>query len=279
MALDAWLPVGFRLPDGSVSRLALFEGADWQVLEVQGKGRALVAHDMLARRWLDAGLIEPGSLMSFDFGDRHLWSISSSSGQVLCPVPEGKSPDTKAEAMSFALALRATRERDSDSPLQDALYVEKISRLLPTYSISSRTEDEVVLGYWLTGGASISAKSFRRLRQTMSWLGAGHLKDIVESAGFAVSEVIPTDRQGAAPPLQETPTEECTDRSASHIRHSTGPKVFELAVAQSLLSSLMNMSLKSSGTRIDIRPWVSTSLRQWFYTAPPAVGRRLRLID
>jgi cell division protease FtsH len=229
MALDAWLPVGYRLPDGTVSRLALFEGTDWQILEIQGNGRALVAHDMLAQRWLTAGLIEAGSFRSFDFGDRHLWSISSASGQVLCPVPEGTSPDTKAEAMSFALALKATRERDTDSPLQDALYVEKISRLLPTYSISSRTEDEVVLGYWLTGGASISAKSFRRLRQTLSWLGASHLKDVVESAGFEVSEVIPADMQRAAPPLQESSTEDFANGSATLTRRSSESKVFELA--------------------------------------------------
>ena len=94
--------------------------------------------------------------------------------------------------MSFALALKATRDVDAESPLQDALYVEKISRLLPTYSISARTDDDVVLGYWLTGGASVSAKSFRRLKQTMSWLGAGHLRDVVQAAGFEVAEVIPS---------------------------------------------------------------------------------------
>ena len=33
MALDAWLPIGFKLPDGAKARVALFEGADWQILE------------------------------------------------------------------------------------------------------------------------------------------------------------------------------------------------------------------------------------------------------
>jgi cell division protease FtsH len=78
--------------------------------------------------------------------------------------------------------------------LQDALYVEKITRLLPTYSISSRTNDDVVLGYWLTGGASIPATAFRRLRQNMSWIGAKHLKDVVQAAGFEVAEVMPLER-------------------------------------------------------------------------------------
>ena len=191
MALDPWLPIGFKLPDGAAARIALFEGAQWQILGTSGGGRALVVHEELAQRWRCAGLVEPSTLISFAFGEQRLQSLSCGATQVLCPVSEGRSPDTKAEALAFALALKATRALDAESPLQDALYIEKISRLLPTYSISSRTDDDVVLGYWLTGGASVSAKSFRRLRQTMSWLGAGHLKEVVQAAGFDVAEVIP----------------------------------------------------------------------------------------
>ena len=193
MALDAWLPVGHTLPDGAKARLPLFEGAGWQILETQGKGRALVARDELAQRWVNSGLLEPGVLTAFQFGTQRLWLISCSPSQILCPVSAGKSPRTKSEALAFSLALKATRAIDQESPLQDALYVEKISRLLPTYSISSRTDDAVILGYWLTGGANISVTSFRRLNQTLSWLGTAHLKEIVETAGFKVTEVAPTE--------------------------------------------------------------------------------------
>ena len=186
MALDAWLPIGFKLPDGAKVRAALFEGVDWQIYETMGGGRALVVLDTLAQHWLDAGLIEDGTFTAAQFGDRQLRSISSAPSQTLCPVGEGKSPDNKSEALSFALALKATRDIDADSPLQDALYVEKITRLLPTYSISSRTGDDVVLGYWLTGGTNIPASSFRRLRQSLSWLGAGRLEYVAEAAGVEV---------------------------------------------------------------------------------------------
>ena len=199
MALDAWLPVGFKLPDGAKARIAVFEGADWQILETRGGGRALVVREALAQHWLDIGLIDDGTFTSFQFGNFQLRSISCGPSQTLCPVSEAKSPDNKAEALAFALALKATRDIDADSALQDALYVEKITRLLPTYSISSRTGDDVVLGYWLTGGASIPATSFRRLRQTMSWLEASHLKDVVQAAGLEVSDVIPLERKSPTP--------------------------------------------------------------------------------
>lgn len=230
MAIDSWLPIGFKLPDGAKTRVALFEGPNWQILETQGAGRALVALDDLVKRWVNSGIAEDGQFEAFDYGDRCLRSISCGATQVLCPVTEGKSPDTKAEALSFAMAFKATRTVDGDSPLQDALYVEKISRLLPTYSISSRTDDDVVLGYWLTGGAPVSAKAFRRLRQTMSWLGAGHLKDVVQAAGFEVAEIVPATKRRTAPDENNPiPAERPREPSATPTKKTDKPAVFELA--------------------------------------------------
>lgn len=229
MALNAWLPVGYILPDGAKARVAMFEGTNWQIFETQGDGRVLVAHDELARRWVDTRLIEPGPFSSFDFGDRRFWAISCGPTQLLCPVTEGRSPNTKAEALAFAQALKATREIDPESPLQDALYVEKITRLLPTYSISSRTDDDIVFGFWLTGGASISAKSFRRLRQTMSWLGAAHLKDVVQAAGFEVAEVVPADRARVLPSRSDVLPVEPTDREEVQVDKKPPATFFELA--------------------------------------------------
>ncbi|KDB64608.1 ATPase, AAA family [Bordetella bronchiseptica B18-5 (C3)] len=229
MALDAWLPIGFKLPDGAKVRAALFDGVDWQIYETMGGGRALVVLDTLAQHWLDAGLIENGAFDAAQFGDRQLRSISSAPSQTLCPVDEGKSPDNKTEALSFALALKATRDIDAESPLQDALYVEKITRLLPTYSISSSTGDDVVLGYWLTGGTNIPATSFRRLRQSMSWLGAGHLKDVVQAAGFEVAEIVPLERKptGPAEKSEAAPAAEQVDQLKRAVPEPD--KVFELA--------------------------------------------------
>lgn len=228
MALDAWIPIGFKLPDGAKARVALYEGADWQVYETQGGGRALVVHDELGARWQEAGLIDTGTLDAFQFGAHQLRAISCSPSQILLPISEAKSPDNKAEALSFALALKATRDIDSESALQDALYVEKITRLLPTYSISARAGDDVVLGYWLTGGVSIPATSFRRLRQTMSWLGANHLKDVVQAAGFEVAEVMPLAREpaAAAEKTEVAPAEKLEEVKRAEPEPN---KVFELA--------------------------------------------------
>ncbi|MBS0243940.1 MAG: ATP-binding protein, partial [Proteobacteria bacterium] len=235
MPVEAWLPVGFKLPDGATARIGLFEGMGWQIYETMGGGRALVVQDSLAQRWFGAGLTDEGSFDLFQFGDRQLRAMSSNPSQTLCPVIEGQSPNNKSEALSFALALKATREIDSNSPLQDALYVEKITRLLPTYSISSRTGDDVVLGFWLTGGASIPATSFRRLRQSMSWLAASHLRDVVQAAGFEVAEVISPERKRESP-LTKTESVHAGENVESQRTAPGEVKVFELAGRPELAS-------------------------------------------
>lgn len=229
MVLDTWLPVGYELPDGSKTRVAVFEGLHWQIFDTQENGRALVVHDELARRWINMGLIDSEVFSIFDFGSQSLWMLSCGSSQRLCPVTEGSSPNTKTEALSFAMALKATRDVDPETPLQDALYIEKISRLLPVYSASSKIEDDVVLGYWLTGGASISAKSFRKLRQAMSWLDTAQLKDVVQAAGFEVAEVIQTDIAKALPVQSGSISVERLEHATGSTGQQLPATVFELA--------------------------------------------------
>lgn len=235
MILDTWLPVGHKLPDGEKSRVAIFEGLGWQILETQGGGRAMIVHDELMQRWVKSGLLELGSLTSFNFGNQCFWSISCGQSQVISPLSDGKSPNTKSEALSFAKAFKATREIDQDVPLQDALYIERISRLLPTYSISSKTDDDILFGYWLTGGANVSVKSFRRLRQTLSWLGAEHLKDVVEAGGFEVTEVVPTSRSQIQAPKQNDTTDDQIEGETKAINgEQLLQPAFELAGRQEL---------------------------------------------
>jgi hypothetical protein len=190
MPLDSWLPVGFTTPDGESVKRALFEGADWQLYEVQGGGRFLVFKESLASKWFNASFLDLSQVHLFYFNGLNLGSISSGIDHELAPIENSKSPNNKSEALSFAESLRATRERDPDSALQDGIYVEKISRILPTYGLSSREGDDVVFGRWLTGGVPVSVNSFRRLRSLMSWLSASHLRDVVVRGGFEVSEKI-----------------------------------------------------------------------------------------
>lgn len=190
MVLESWLPIGYKLPSGNCTRRVVWEGLGWQIVDTINGGKSLLAMDFLVDKWVDAGLVTRDTFSRFFFGDLSIHSLDSSCGQALAPLDSSRAPQTKSEALSFAISFKKTREIDENTPLQDALYVEKLSRVLPTYTISSVAHDDMVFGYWLTGGQQISVKSQRRLEQAMSWLERSHLKDIVEAGGFGFAEQV-----------------------------------------------------------------------------------------
>ena len=187
MIIDAWLPIGHVLPGGYSCGRALFDGPGWQIVELADRGRALLAHAELAERWIASGLLAAEQLSALEFGRERYRVLPSESHHVLAPAGDAKSPNTKSEALAFAIALKSTRVIDKMTPLQDAIYVEALSRLLPTYANPAGADDAGVLGRWLTGGANISAKSFQPLQQLMSWLPASQLKEVLQAAGLEMS--------------------------------------------------------------------------------------------
>lgn len=113
-------------------------------------------------------------------------AFSCSAAHVLAPLTACRRPTTPAEGLAFAGSLRATRAFDPYSSLHDALYAEKLSRLLPTYSLSPRVDDDLVLGAWLTGGVLVSVSSVRRICSLVAWMSAVQLAEITQRAGLSV---------------------------------------------------------------------------------------------
>ena len=199
MRIDPWLPVGLTLPDGARTRLPCAEGADWQIYEAEGGGRALVVRNGLLRRWVESGLISEKDWPAVPFGSNALFSYSSPR-QALTPLTQSQSPNSNVEAITFARSLRATREIDPTTSLTDALYVEAISRLLPTYTSAPAVADDLLLGTWLTGGVPISVQSFQRLSTFLSWLGRSQLAEVIRDAGLesAPEAAVPVGSDAAA---------------------------------------------------------------------------------
>jgi cell division protease FtsH len=187
MSLDAWLPVNHELPDSTKLMGVAYGSEDWQIYKAKGNRNSLVVKDSLAKKWLERGLIDAGMFEAFTFGKEKFHSLTSESRHNLIPVVEGKSPRSKNEAVAFSLAMKISRERDKESGFQDAIYIEKISRLLPTYSLTNFVSDDVVLGFYLTGGVPVSVTSSRRIRSLTSWLSPDQLHEVILKSGVAVS--------------------------------------------------------------------------------------------
>ncbi len=191
MATDAWLPIGFVLPDGQRLCSVLDSGPRWQIVNTdQGRKRVLVVQPSLMDRWVGSGLLERYCAQRFEFGSVGFCAITSGPPHVLTNLPNCRSPTTKADALACATALRETRMIDPDTSLHDGLYVEKLSRVLPVYECDAKIEDDLVFGCWLTGGLNISILPLRRIHNVLSWLSLEDLQDVVESAGFEVNELV-----------------------------------------------------------------------------------------
>src|SRR5215510_14564596 len=162
MVKDLWLPMGYELANGSKIRSLLFSREDWEIFDTNGAGGILVARPELAQKWCEAGFFEESLLGSISFGSATFRSLSSHKKYALVAVENGKSPDSKVDALAFSVALKKSRQLSEDASFHDSIYVEQYSRLLPTWTLTPHVEDEVVFGTWLTGGVVISTKSFRR---------------------------------------------------------------------------------------------------------------------
>jgi hypothetical protein len=184
MPVDPFIPIGYAIAAGRAGRV-LAGGEGWQIYDTGRSGRVLIAEKKLGDRWLASGLLEDGTLEAFAFGPQELYALYSGANYRLDPVGASPSPASKSEAIAFAAAMKQTRELDAATPLQDAVYVEKLSRLLPSYSLSSPKADDIVLGSYLTGGIEVSVYADRRFRAITSWLPDAARVAVVEAAGLS----------------------------------------------------------------------------------------------
>ncbi|WJW74703.1 ATP-binding protein [Thiohalobacter sp. IOR34] len=234
MAKDLWLPKGYELLDGSKIRSLLFSGDDWQIFDTNGSSNVLLARPELAKKWKETGFLDGSLLGEVSFGSESYWCLVSHKKYALTPIENGKSPESKVDALAFAHALKESRKLSESVSFHDAIYVEQYSRLLPAWTLTPHVDDEVVLGTWITGGVVISTDSFRRLTNLTGWMPAGDLAEIIEAAGFDVpadaglltkhkpASQIKTDEKTA---LAEADDE--TDRPQSR-KEPVEPKVFRL---------------------------------------------------
>lgn len=56
------------------------------------------------------------------------------------------------------------------------------------WSLTPTITDDIVLGSWLTGGVTISTKSFRRLSALVGWLPQASLVQVIQTAGLSVPD-------------------------------------------------------------------------------------------
>ena len=184
MSLDAWLPIGYSLTDTANVGRVLSSGVDWQIVQTSDKGRALLMQGALLRRWYASGLLSSDACVEIRYGAATWHAVVSDARFALARLDRCPAPYDKSEALAFASSMRETRKLDPATSLQNGLYVERLSRVLPTYEADADADDDLVLGSWLTGGLRVSVAPMAKMQNLLSWLPAEGLADVVRAAGL-----------------------------------------------------------------------------------------------
>jgi len=182
--IEPWLPFGYAINDQTNVSKPIFEENNWQIIESSKKGRVLIAKKELFDKWVCESFLTPSDAIEILFGDQTYYAVLGGEPmQYLVPIASVPSLQNKMEVASFALSIKVSREIDPNVSFGDGLYIERLSRILPTYSDVDPMEDDVLLGLWISGGKPISAKSVKTLHKSASWLSLENLQEIVESSG------------------------------------------------------------------------------------------------
>ena len=185
MAIDPWLPRGFCPKAGTVLQRCLLAEERWQIYDTPNTGRALVAEAGLADQWLEDGLLTGAEHVAFSYGNHRYGLVLGGRDYRLEPVDDAGTPDDFTDCEAFAAAVAETRKLLPNAGFHDAVYVERLSRLLPCYTPAPRTDDAMLAGFWITGGVSVSILSTRRMRSLAPWLKARQLNQLAVTLNLA----------------------------------------------------------------------------------------------
>lgn len=184
MIFDTWLPVDYQITDGHYIKSIRYADSNWQILNVSGNMSVIVMEEDLKQKWVDLSLMESEVFRELNFGGKKLYFLSCADNYTMAPILGCEKPRNKAEAVSFSLSIKKTRTILKDCPLHGGIYIERYSRILPTFIMTEKIDDDVTLGRWLTGGVNISARSTKRILQLLRWANDKDIAEIIDSSGI-----------------------------------------------------------------------------------------------
>ena len=178
--IEPWFPKSYRLSESIVLKKIIYDNSLWQIYSANNDQSVLIVKDSLYDFCQNQGL----KLYEFElieFGGKYHY-FSCSSEYIIKSVSENSESPTFTDAISFASSLAHTRELGISESLENALFVEKLSLLLPMPNQNKNFDDKRVLGTWLTGGVNVSVDNKSRMKQLMGNISRDEFKEIIKVA-------------------------------------------------------------------------------------------------
>jgi len=203
MAIDPWLPRGFAPKAGTVLQRCLLAEDRWQIYDTPNTGQVLVADAGLADKWLEDGLLTGAEQDGFSFGTQRYVLVLGGRGYRLEPVEYAEAPDDFTDCQAFVAAVAETRKLLPETGFHDAIYVERLSRMLPCYTPAPKTDDATLVGFWITRGVNVSILSTRRMRSLAPWLKARQLNQLAVALNLCELDAETTEEGTSDGPMPQ----------------------------------------------------------------------------
>lgn len=178
MNMNQWIAAGTVLPDGEIVSALYLRGRKWQIYTTAAGGWTLAAAGALYRSWIGHDLLESGLFLACERQDeqagcdpdqRQIFVISVPAGELISALAYGPYTKSILQVRRFAQALRAAHTR-TDAPLSDALYISRLSVILPSFEEAEQLSDDLLTGRWICGGMNICLTDTARMQKYASWL-------------------------------------------------------------------------------------------------------------
>lgn len=181
--MEQWLPRNTEVRSEKRIKKMISYGNDWQIYTTNQDTYVLVATTSLYEKWGYDYLL-PKGIFSQLYEKSELWIYCSSGHYIISSLEQGPFPKNNGQIEAFSIAFNTTLKLYPQADLHDAVYIEEYSLILPGDEKIIPAQNDNVYGKWLTGGVNISANSFERISQLMSWISREQLSKSFELAGL-----------------------------------------------------------------------------------------------
>lgn len=178
-----WLPRGMAVRAEKRIKKMLSSGEGWQIYSTNQDSYVLAATPSLYEKWISDYLLPKGIFEHFSENAK-CWLYCSTGEYIVSSLEQGPFPSNNGQIEAFSIAFNTTLKLYPQADLHDAVYIEEYSLVLPGSESINAIKNDSVYGKWLTGGVNISASSFKRVSQLMSWISPEQLSKSFELAGF-----------------------------------------------------------------------------------------------
>ncbi len=186
--MEQFFPRGFALSNNKKIKKMVCSDKYWQIYLTNSDSFVLVVLENLHKMWIDEFLAPTGIFEELYYENNKYFVFLSSDNYLISSLKEGPYPETYEQIEAFSISFNTTTKLFSGVSLNNAIYIEEYSLILPTDNKTNASDNANVYGRWLTGGVNVSANSFGRISSLMSWISEDFLEKILKTAGFVVNK-------------------------------------------------------------------------------------------